>query len=120
MPYCKRDFCCTWGGLKGTIAAAGVVPVLVGTGGFISSKTNRLQEWASDNIADWSTDGEYGELEEKKKDGGGSDDTVSNLEKGVSTQPGDFRLIPAYHDEAKLNRQYNVGTQAAGEVFDES
>jgi len=64
--------------------------------------------------------GEYGELEEKEKGGGGSDDTVSNLEKGVSTQPGDFRLIPAYHDEAKLNRQYNVGTQAAGEVFDES
>ena len=116
----KGTFAALGGGLKGTIAAAGVVPVLVGTGGFISSKTNRLQEWASDNIADWSTDGEYGELEEKKKGGGGSDDTVSNLEKGVSTQPGDFRLIPAYHDEAELNRQYNVGTQATGEVFDES
>jgi hypothetical protein len=64
----------------------------------------KTQEWASNKIADWSTDGEYGELEEKEKGGGGSDDTVSNLEKGVSTQPGDFRLIPAYSDEAKLNR----------------
>ena len=92
--------------LEGTVAAIGTGSILVGAGYTIGSGTSKTQEWASNKIADWSTDGEYGELEEK--------------EKGVSTQPGDFRLIPAYHDEAKLNRQYNVGTQATGEVFDES
>ena len=106
--------------LEGTVAAIGTGSILVGAGYTIGSGTSKSQEWASNKIADWSTDGEYGELEEKEKGGGGSDDTVSNLEKGVSTQPGDFRLIPAYHDEAELNRQYNVGTQATGEVFDES
>lgn len=106
--------------LEGTIAAIGTGSILVGAGYTIGSGTSKTQEWASNKIADWSTDGEYGELEEKEKGGGGSDDTVSNLEKGVSTQPGDFCLIPAYHDETELNRQYNVGTQATGEVFDES
>lgn len=106
--------------LEGTIAAIGTGSILVGAGYTIGSGTSKTQEWASNKIADWSTDGEYGELEEKEKGGGGSDDTVSNLEKGVSTQPGDFCLIPAYHDETELNRQYNVGTQAMGEVFDES
>ena len=106
--------------LEGTVAAIGTGSILVGAGYTIGSGTSKTQEWASNKIADWSTDGEYGELEEKEKGGGGSDDTVSNLEKGVSTQPGDFRLIPAYSDEAELNRQYNVGTQATGEVFNES
>ncbi len=90
--------------LEGTVAAIGTGSILVGAGYTIGSGTSKTQEWASNKIADWSTDGEYGELEEKEKGGGGSDDTVSNLEKGVSTQPGDFRLIPAYSDEAKLNR----------------
>ena len=106
--------------LEGMVAAIGTGSILVGAGYTIGSGTSKTQEWASNKIADWSTDGEYGELEEKEAGEGGSNDTVSNLESGVSTQPGDFRVIPAYRDEAELKRLYKVGMQATGEVFDES
>jgi|GEM_PF-552535 hypothetical protein len=108
------------GALEGMVAAIGTGSILVGAGYTIGSGTSKTQEWASNKIADWSTDGEYGELEEKEAGEGGSDDTVLNLESGVSTQPGDFRVIPAYRDEAELKRLYKVGMQATGEVFDES
>ena len=117
----KGTFAAVGGGLKGTVAAIGIVPVLVGTGCYLGPKTGDFQDFASDFVADWSTDGESGMLKKKEQNGeSNDDDAVSKLEQGISNQPGDFGLIPPYQNEAESNRLYNVGTQGTGEVYKES
>lgn len=103
--------------LVGTIAAVGVISGLGVLGYGLGTSVESIQDYSSTFIADWLTDGEYskGIKEDKSYD---EDETLlSEVKLGVSNQPGDASLIAPYKNLPKIQKQYNIGTQAIGELM---
>lgn len=99
------------------VAAAGIVStVLIGGGYVIGQYFEKFQDDSSTALANWITNKDYDKYENPKKDNH-DDSIVDKAEKGISNQPGDNEVIPPYTNQARINTELNIGTQATGEVM---
>lgn len=104
------------GGLMGTTAAGIVTAGLIGSGYAIGHRIDIIQNSSSTALANWITAGDYDKYERSnKKDN--DEKIIGKVEKGISNQPGDSKVIPPYTNQADINTKLNIGTQATGEVM---
>ena len=104
------------GGLMGTTAAGIVTAGLIGSGYAIGKSIDIIQNSSSTALANWITAGDYDKYERSnKKDN--DEKIIGKVEKGISNQPGDSKVIPPYTNQADINTKLNIGTQATGEVM---
>lgn len=99
--------------LVGIVASSGIVSGLGVIGYGLGKGIEGLQDSSSTFIANWFIDGEYSNDASQNKD----ETILSKVESGIANQPGDENLIAPYKNLPEIQKQYNIGTQATGEVM---